>query len=670
MLRNRNWGKCSTGKTIAESTALLAVLGALWLSGCGTVVGTTPTQKAALTIAPVSLAFGNVTVGKSSTQIISLTNNSTASLAVNSATVSGSSFSLSGLPSMPFTLSSGQSIALQVGFAPSGTSSVAGSITVASSASNSPNIVGLSGTGISGGGGSGGGGGGGTASALQPLCGAPDDGLTHMPTDWQTKTAPPEGGSYVDGLAKTISAAATGCTVYRVSDSTQDLPETGAAASHCWTSNEYNAVAPAFNANDSYLVLYNPSGKCGTSHYYIKNISNLSSPSMQIDPYHMPPDANGDAGIIWDPAKPDTFYYVNQGNVLKSATITGVNSLSTAAVHTFSEYSSIGVMNYAQRTPVGFTIALMGQQPNTNTLEIFSYDMNASTKVDDVVTPCKQTGQLGPQPDANCLHKLQITADGHLIVDYVNASPAASFQGQMITHGTSQSFIWPGNLAAHHTTGMANDGLTSMYVSVIDPRGQVSSNPCSHNLGIVWMNVASMLGNNVPPAVENCLFSYFWADGGTVSWSGSANTNPWVLASTLDVSTSGVLGPTYFNNNPSYATPTTPCSFGDNNCAAGGLWTTYNNELILIPSDCQGNATGAGCTAGPSTRKAYRIAWCYTRAGEGFWDICKASISADGKFVVFSQTLAYNQTGCPTSIDSTASGAGACPDAYVIGPLF
>jgi hypothetical protein len=472
----------------------------------------------------------------------------------------------------------------------------------------------------------------------------------------------------VDGLATAVSPTATGCTVYRLTNSAVDLPETGGAGTHCWTSNEYNAVAPAFNANDQYVTLYNPSGNCGANHYYIKNISNLSSPAMQIDAYHMPSDANGDASIIWDPSNPNVFYYVNQGNVLKSATITGVNTLTTATVHTFSEYASIDIMNYSQRTPIGFIVSLVGQRPTTNVLEIFSYDMNASSKVDDVVTPCTQAGQLGPQPGGNCLHKLQITAEGHLIIDYVNASPATSYQGQMITNGASQSFIWPGNVAAHHTTGMANDGVTSMYVSVDDPGGQLPRNPCSYNLGIVWMSVAQMLGNSSPPAPENCLFSYFWADGGTISWVGSGGTNPWMLASVLDTSSAALQGSTYFNNNPSYAAPTTPCVFAVNNCAPSGAWSTYNNELVLIPSDCVGSTTGAGCTAGPSGRKAYRLGWCYTRSSENFWDLCKASISADGRYILFTQTLAYNQTGCPASIDS--GGTAVCPDAYVIGPLF
>jgi len=609
-----------------------------------------------LAVTPTSVAFGGVTIGESGAQSISLTNGASSSLVVNTATVTGTGFSLGNL-SLPVTLSAGQSTTVQVTFTPNGASSYSGSITVTSTAANSPSTISLSGTGISR-----------SISALAPLCGAADDGQTHLPADWGTKTAPAEGGNYLDGLATAIDSGASGCRVYRITDSTQDLPETGNASLHCWTSNEYNAVAPAFNASDQYVVLYNPSGRCGTSHYYIKNIANLSSPSMQIDTYHMPGDANGEAGIIWDPMNPNVFYYVTQGNVLKSATITGVNTLTTAVVHTFTEYSAIDIMNYSQRTPVGFIVSLVGQQPSTNVLEIFSYDINKGTKVDDVVTPCTQAGGLGPQPAGNCLHKLQITAEGHLIIDYVSTTTA--YQGQMITNGSSESFIWPNNLAAHHTTGLANDGTTSMYVSVGDPAGGISRNPCSYNAGMVWMNVADMLGNTNSPAPENCLFSYFWANGGAVSWVGSAQTNPWLLASTLDTSSAAVKGATYFNNNPSYVTPTAPCAFADNNCAPKGAWTTYDNELILIPSDCVGSTTGAGCAPSPSGRKAYRLGWCYTRAGEGFWDLCKASISADGRYVVFTQTLAYNQTGCPASIDSDASGTAVCPDAYVLGPLF
>jgi hypothetical protein len=180
------------------------------------------------------------------------------------------------------------------------------------------------------------------------------------------------------------------------------------------------------------------------------------------------------------------------------------------------------------------------------------------------------------------------------------------------------------------------------------------------------MDVANMLGNPTPPAPENCLFSYFWAQGGHLA--ASAGSNAWVLASVLDESSAGLVGPTYFNNDPNYVAPKTPCPFGNNTCASSGEWTTYNNELVLIPNDCVGSTTGAGCTPGPSGRQPHRLAWCYTRASEGFWDECKGSISSDGNYIVFTQTLAYNQNGCPSSIDQ-GGGANVCVDAYIIGPL-
>jgi hypothetical protein len=519
-----------------------------------------------------------------------------------------------------------------------------------------------------------------SAAAVLPLCGAPDDGLTHMPTDWDTRDKPAEGAgnSYLDPLAKQISSSATGCRVWEVTNSTWDLPETG--GSHCPTTNEYSAVQSPFNADNSFVALYQ-SG-CG-NHWYIKNISRVTKDatppssskfSIEIDPDHMPRDENNSGGIIWDKANPNVFYY-DAGNSLKSATITAVNRLTTKLIHKFSEYSCISTMNYPELGVDGLTIDLVGSQPRSRALEVFTFNLSALEKGDHYLTRLSMGCPLDGQPADDGIHKLQLTADNHLMIDY-NGGPA---QGQYLSHGTAQTQVWVGGKTAHHTSGYLPDGTTAVWVSVSDPTttnegGSMppSFNPCSNNVGMVYLNVSDIIAGT-PPFTDHCLFANHYTQNGHLSWGGGPN-QPWILSSQTDGGGAPSESEFYWNSDTQYASPKIACPFGSNDCGGPGSWTTYMAELILIPSDCIGRSTGAGCSPGPSGRHAYRVGRAYSRSktdsrgGSAFWQLPKGAISTDGTWAIFTQTLGYNAKGCPSSIDTRQSMG--CPDAYLIGPFF
>jgi len=100
-----------------------------------------------LGVAPSSVTFGNVTVGNSSTQTVTLTGSGTSSTTISLATVSGTGFSISG-PSLPLTLTVGQNATFSVTFTPATTGSASGSIAFTSSALDTPFNETLSGTGV------------------------------------------------------------------------------------------------------------------------------------------------------------------------------------------------------------------------------------------------------------------------------------------------------------------------------------------------------------------------------------------------------------------------------------------------------------------------------------------------------------------------------------------
>jgi hypothetical protein len=100
-----------------------------------------------LSASPTSLSFGNVNTSSSSTLIVTFKNSGNSSVAVSSVSISGAGFTGIGLPAGTI-LAPGQAGSLNVTFAPAATGSVAGSVTVASSATNSPASVALSGAGV------------------------------------------------------------------------------------------------------------------------------------------------------------------------------------------------------------------------------------------------------------------------------------------------------------------------------------------------------------------------------------------------------------------------------------------------------------------------------------------------------------------------------------------
>jgi Abnormal spindle-like microcephaly-assoc'd, ASPM-SPD-2-Hydin/Immunoglobulin I-set domain/Immunoglobulin domain len=94
-----------------------------------------------------SLSFGNVNVSSSASQSVTLTNAGNSSVTISNVTVSGAGFNANGVSS-GIILNPGQTSTLTATFAPAAAGSVTGSVSVASNASNSPDAVSLSGTGV------------------------------------------------------------------------------------------------------------------------------------------------------------------------------------------------------------------------------------------------------------------------------------------------------------------------------------------------------------------------------------------------------------------------------------------------------------------------------------------------------------------------------------------
>jgi hypothetical protein len=128
--------------------AFLLVLASL-LVGCGggttTLTNTSGAGAGQLSVSSPNIAFGNVTVGTSSTQTRKVTAGASA-VTISSASWAGAGFSLSGI-TFPVALMAGQSVPFAVTFAPQVSGAASGGVSFLSNASNSPTTVTFTGTG-------------------------------------------------------------------------------------------------------------------------------------------------------------------------------------------------------------------------------------------------------------------------------------------------------------------------------------------------------------------------------------------------------------------------------------------------------------------------------------------------------------------------------------------
>ena len=124
----------SSSSSAAKITASLSV------AGDGTTAGQ-------LGVAPTAVAFGNVTVGSTQSQNVTLSNSGGSSATISQATATGAGVRVNGL-ALPFTLASGQSSTFQVTFAPTTAGSVTGSLAIVSSASDTNLALAITGTAV------------------------------------------------------------------------------------------------------------------------------------------------------------------------------------------------------------------------------------------------------------------------------------------------------------------------------------------------------------------------------------------------------------------------------------------------------------------------------------------------------------------------------------------
>lgn len=427
-----------------------------------------------------------------------------------------------------------------------------------------------------------------------PTCGRPSDGKVYVPPDWDSFVPPAKGQSYVD--------QAFGCAVTRLTDSSKE--EALWDGTHASLAHYYSTLSP-LSANDTLLLITSSTGT-----WRVKDTKG----NVVVPVNKMPAMNNGHP--VWDASDGNAFYYAS-GKSLYKATIQG-NAVKEAKLYTFKEYRGIVSPDAADLSQDGDHIALVGQNPN-NTLDVFVWSLSSHAKTSTYTTTCKMEGDITGTQQPGCVHKLLLTPDNHIAIDF---APDGSGPEQGLR-------LWTGayplphlqDATNHIDTGYDMNG-NAVFLGIGNSAvlsGQ--TNPCSNEWGL---DVRRLDDTSQSSCLLNKMTDHH------ISYRGSAS-QPWAALSFCD---SRKPGPELFKDSRGFQEP------------SRGNWDLYEDEIVVARID--GGAI-------------YRLAHARSRSAEDYWAQPHAAISRDGKYVVFTSNMA-NPNGCPRNMHA----ANQCTDVYLI----
>jgi hypothetical protein len=213
---------------------------------------------------------------------------------------------------------------------------------------------------------------------------------------------------------------------------------------------------------------------------------------------------------------------------------------------------------------------------------------------------------------------MQLTANNLLSIEFAHDGSEPE-QGLRLWDGGKLVHLQ--DTTNHYDTGYDGEG-NSVFIQV----GRSSTlagetNPCPSGWGLdvrplIQLDSAICLLDGQPAA--------------HISYRGD-KSQPWAAISFFDERKAG---PELVNSNPGFQAP------------SQSNWKLYEDEIVLARLD--GGAT-------------YRLAHARSRSAEEYWGQPHAAISRDGKYVVFTSSMAY-PNGCPANMYTP----NECTDVYLI----
>jgi Abnormal spindle-like microcephaly-assoc'd, ASPM-SPD-2-Hydin len=133
-----------------SSAVLLTLSCSLVLSGCsGSLVTNSSAAAGSLTVSSSTVDFGQVAVGNTASNAITLTNKGAAAVEISALNLTGQPFTISGGGATPMTVGANASVTVNVQFGPTASGAATGQLTITSNASSgSSTSVALSGVGV------------------------------------------------------------------------------------------------------------------------------------------------------------------------------------------------------------------------------------------------------------------------------------------------------------------------------------------------------------------------------------------------------------------------------------------------------------------------------------------------------------------------------------------
>jgi len=615
-------------------------------------------QVIQLSASPTSVSFGNVVIGNNGTQPVAITNTGNTNVTISQVTTSGAGFSGSGVTA-PLTLTPGQSVNYTASFAPISAGSASGQISFVSNATNSPTLVSTSATGVGAqlvesptslafnnvdvgasstlsGSLSASGGTVSVSSATVTGTGYSISGITLPVTltagqsaSFKVTLAPTTLGS-IPGSLKFVSDAAN-------SPTTVSLSGTGVntALTPCGLVDDgLTHIPPSYNTfsaparGGSYVDpqygctivrLTNGISQFGQpAHHYYGTIASFSADDSKVmlfldngataivdtagnivvTPSSMP--ASNANVYPWDPVNPAVFYYTNSNQFLK-ATVTG-SSVSSTALHTFSGYSSCIIPDQEDLSDDGSKIWLVctpsGGSASQNVAVL--YNLATNTVISNSLVVGVQEGGW---------HKIQIFPSGKMFL-----TGGSLCNATQCIYNTDGTLYWQPPFAYSGHSDVGTD-LQGREVLISTASGTASLNACGSEM---WSSMTVIDINAKAPV--NCLIGappHPKIPSWEISYRDSANTSTgkWVLLSMFDQGTC-----------PDYS-----CFFPQDLASSWqSLWGPYYEELVLVKVD--GSQT-------------YRLGYSWSRSAENYWAVPRASISRDGRYLVFDSNFDISNTG-------------------------
>jgi Abnormal spindle-like microcephaly-assoc'd, ASPM-SPD-2-Hydin/Immunoglobulin I-set domain len=391
--------------------AVLSLAGCVGLTGAGTPAaksGSKSTPSGTLAVSATSMNFGNVAMGSSSPQTLTLTNTGTAAVTISQATVTGAGFSVVGGMSS-VSIAAGLNHAFQVQFAPKAAGNVSGSISIASDATDSPLAVSLMGMGT-------------TALAI---------------------TAQPENQSVTAGQTATFSVVATGTGAL-----TYQWKKSGAAISGA-TAPSYTTPATMSSENGTqFMVVVTGSSGSVTSNTAILTVTTAAvAPSITMQPANKTVTAGQTAmfSVTATGTAPLSYEWKKNGAVISGAMSSTYTTPATVASDNDAKFM-VTVSNSVSSATSG-AATLTVDVPPTITTQPANRTVNAGQTATFSVA-ATGTGTLSYQWKKN-----GTSISGAMAASYTTPSAVASDNGASFTVTVSGA---SGNVTSNAATLTVN----------------------------------------------------------------------------------------------------------------------------------------------------------------------------------------------------------------------